>query len=102
MSAQVLVVISPATKTMPVVTSVSIATRELKSSRITASRTASETWSAILSGWPSVTDSEVKRYVPVGMDDRLLLFRPGSGSLPGVGIDQSCEDKGVSIRKSTE
>ena len=25
-----------------------------------ASRTASETWSAILSGWPSVTDSEVK------------------------------------------
>ena len=25
-----------------------------------ASRTASEIWSAILSGWPSVTDSEVK------------------------------------------
>jgi len=29
--------------------------------REAASRTASEIWSAILSGWPSVTDSEVKR-----------------------------------------
>ena len=28
----------------------------------TASRTPSEIWSAILSGWPSVTDSEVNRY----------------------------------------
>src|SRR5690348_1837826 len=31
------------------------------SSFITASRMASEIWSAILSGWPSVTDSEVNR-----------------------------------------
>ena len=40
--------------------SVSQATRPVGSSARTASRTASETWSAILSGWPSVTDSEVK------------------------------------------
>src|ERR1700728_629397 len=47
---------------MPVVTSVSHATRPFGSSVSTASRTASETWSAILSGWPSVTDSDVKMY----------------------------------------
>src|SRR5487761_277433 len=47
--------------TRPVVTSVSQATRPIGSSFITASRMASEIWSAILSGWPSVTDSEVNR-----------------------------------------
>ena len=41
---------------------VSHATRPVGSSRMTASRTPSEIWSAILSGWPSVTDSEVNRY----------------------------------------
>src|SRR5918999_219097 len=46
----------------PVVTSVSHATRPIGSSARMASRTASEIWSASLSGWPSVTDSEVKRY----------------------------------------
>src|SRR5919108_3364448 len=61
MSTYVSVVISPATTTRPVVTSVSHATRPAGSSVRTASRTASETWSATLSGWPSVTDSEVKR-----------------------------------------
>src|SRR5579862_9002611 len=45
----------------PVVSSVSHATREYGSPARAASRTASEIWSAILSGWPSVTDSEVKR-----------------------------------------
>src|ERR1700690_1148632 len=55
------VVISPATTTSPVVTSVSQATRPFGSWRITSSSTASEIWSAILSGWPSVTDSEVNR-----------------------------------------
>src|SRR5580700_7825161 len=55
------VVISPATTTNPVVTSVSQATRPLGSWRITSSSTASEIWSAILSGWPSVTDSDVNR-----------------------------------------
>src|SRR5687767_13814793 len=46
---------------MPVVTRVSQATRPWASSVRTASRTASEIWSATLSGWPSVTDSEVNR-----------------------------------------
>ena len=55
-----LVVISPATMARPVVTSVSQATRLCGSSASMASRIESEIWSAILSGWPSVTDSEVK------------------------------------------
>src|SRR5579863_5085128 len=45
----------------PVLASDSSATRELGSSLRRASRTASEIWSHILSGWPSETDSEVKR-----------------------------------------
>src|SRR5262244_1726464 len=36
-----------------------------------ASRTASEIWSAILSGCPSVTDSEVNRY-----SSRAIVFPP--------------------------
>src|SRR5947207_6693486 len=40
---------------------VSTATRLPGSSLIMESRMASLIWSAILSGWPSVTDSEVKR-----------------------------------------
>src|SRR6266404_4659718 len=60
MSTYVSVVISPATTTRPVVISVSQATRPMGSSLRTASRTESEIWSAILSGWPSVTDSDVK------------------------------------------
>ena len=41
---------------MPVVTSVSQATRERMSCSSSASRIASDTWSATLSGWPSETD----------------------------------------------
>src|SRR5690606_12900800 len=55
-------VISPASSTRPVVQRVSAATRDFGSCARRASRTASETWSATLSGWPSETDSEVKRY----------------------------------------
>ena len=55
------VVISPASTTRPVVTSVSAATREVLSCARMASRIPSEIWSATLSGWPSETDSEVKR-----------------------------------------
>src|SRR5438094_10662077 len=61
MSTYVSVEISPATTTSPVVISVSHAQRASGSSASTASRTVSETWSAILSGWPSVTDSDVNR-----------------------------------------
>jgi hypothetical protein len=56
-----LVVISPASTHSPVVSSVSTATRDSGSSASAASTIASEIWSATLSGWPSVTDSEVNR-----------------------------------------
>ena len=59
MSTYVFVVTSPATWTWPVVIMVSTATLLSGSSLIIASRMASLIWSAILSGWPSVTDSEV-------------------------------------------
>src|SRR6266536_1627010 len=63
----VVVVISPATTAMPVVTRVSHATRAAGSLAMMASSTASEIWSAILSGCPSVTDSEVKTWRCAGM-----------------------------------
>src|ERR687886_701578 len=66
MSAYPAVVTSPATCTRPVVTSVSTATRLRGSSLSSASRIASLIWSAILSGWPSVTDSEVNRRLATG------------------------------------
>src|SRR3954451_23250062 len=62
MSTYVGVEISPETATRPVFTRVSQATRPYGSSARTASSTPSEIWSATLSGWPSVTDSDVKRY----------------------------------------
>src|SRR5437899_1227342 len=57
-----LVVISPATTTRSVVTSVSHATRLVGSTARQWSRTASLIWSATLSGWPMLTDSLVNRY----------------------------------------
>src|SRR5450756_2096882 len=48
----------------PVVTSVSQATRPTGSCVRMASSIASEIWSAILSGWPSVTDSDVNMWRP--------------------------------------
>src|SRR5215204_1421528 len=51
--------------TRPVVTRVSQAILLSESSAIAVSRMASEIWSAILSGCPSVTDSEVKRCEPL-------------------------------------
>src|SRR5213082_2147211 len=74
MSTYVSVVISPETTTRPVLTSVSQATRPPGSSRRTASSTPSEIWSAILSGWPSVTDSEVNRYCLGGTAIRVSRF----------------------------
>src|SRR5215210_8582587 len=75
MSTNVVVEISPETTTRPVFTSVSQATRPCGSSRMTASRTPSEIWSATLSGWPSVTDSDVNR-------NSLSLMRRGSLATP--------------------
>ena len=51
--------ISPATTMRPVVQSVSHATRLCGSCSKIASSTESLIWSDILSGWPSVTDSDV-------------------------------------------
>src|SRR3954469_5903654 len=73
MSTYTSVVISPATTTRPVVISVSHATRAVGSFFRTASRTESEIWSAILSGWPSVTDSEVNENERVAMGVRLAV-----------------------------
>ena len=61
MSTHAEVVTSPATIAAPVFTIVSQATRARLSWARMASSTASEIWSATLSGWPSETDSEVKR-----------------------------------------
>src|SRR3954471_5963676 len=89
MSTYVSVVISPETTTSPVFTSVSQATRPSGSSRRTASSTPSEIWSAILSGCPSVTDSEVNRYsfsascVLIGSEDAPERRETGSGK--GIG-----------------
>src|SRR6266478_8575810 len=60
-STYALVVISPAMTTRPVAVRVSQATRLYGSCARQASRIASEIWSAILSGCPSVTDSLVNR-----------------------------------------
>src|SRR2546422_5819331 len=76
------VVISPATTTRPVVISVSQATRPCGSSARTASSTESEIWSAILSGCPSVTDSDVKVNERAGMRARLAAVDLEDG---GVG-----------------
>ncbi|GAP60014.1 hypothetical protein AHiyo1_34380 [Arthrobacter sp. Hiyo1] len=70
------VVTSPATCTKPVVAMVSTATRDSGSAARSASRMASLIWSQILSGCPSVTDSEVK-----------------SRSLDGVPWDSWCSGK---------
>src|SRR5947209_17194983 len=76
MSTYVWVEISPEPTTSPVLTSVSQATRPRGSCAITASSTPSEIWSAILSGWPSVTDSDVKRY---SLSERgLVVMRSGA------------------------
>src|SRR5436190_19464890 len=86
MSTYVSVEISPDTTTRPVLTSVSQATRPAGSSRMTASRTPSEIWSATLSGWPSVTDSEVKRYsfsAKLVMRGRLSVL-----AAPGLALDE--------------
>src|SRR3954470_3823252 len=83
------VVISPATTTRPVVISVSQATRPSGSCARTASRTESEIWSAILSGWPSVTDSDENRNVRAAMSPGTL-----------ADADEPAEDHGVPVRRA--
>ena len=64
--------------------SVSQATRPCGSLARTASRTESEIWSAILSGWPSVTDSDVKLYERADMRRRLAAESEEGGEGPLV------------------
>src|ERR1700733_4964475 len=94
------VVISPPTMTRPRATNVSQATRPVGSSARTASSTASEIWSQTLSGWPSVTDSELKKNLPLRCMDEssaavlwavsadgsiVILYQyPGSGAGPAL------------------
>src|SRR5229473_838512 len=61
MSRSACVVTSPMTTHSPFVIALSHATRACGSCASMPSSTASETWSHTLSGWPSVTDSEVRR-----------------------------------------
>src|SRR3954470_21601378 len=84
-STYALVEISPATTTSPVVSSVSHATRPMGSSAMMASRIASEIWSAILSGWPSVTDSEVKVHLVTWSRTPCHCFAPDILSVADVG-----------------
>src|SRR5215213_4118250 len=67
--------------------SVSTATRLRRSAASRASRIESLIWSAILSGWPSVTDSEVNR-------------RPVTVALQSVGLapnDSDVPDRGTRV-----
>src|SRR5438552_7963198 len=80
-STQAEVVTSPATITTPVLTRVSQATRPRTSSARIASSTASEIWSAILSGWPSVTDSEVKVQRSLTLVASSLVVPPGNDGI---------------------
>src|SRR5689334_449401 len=85
--------ISPETTAMPVLTSVSQATRPPGSSDMTASSTPSDIWSATLSGWPSVTDSDVNRYSPsargleVGMRESVKESDMCRSAAPRLEID---------------
>src|SRR5919112_3450482 len=82
MSTYPAVVTSPAMCTWPVVIMVSTATRLRGSCASIASRMESLIWSAILSGWPSVTDSDVKRR----RDTRYSLGSVTVGWTPGVSV----------------
>src|SRR3954452_14630100 len=90
------VVISPATMHRPVVTMVSHATRAAGSLARIASSTESEIWSAILSGWPSVTDSEVK--VQLVMVSLLLLCGGSSWARRGSTAGRAFLDDEVEER----
>src|SRR3954451_10987271 len=97
-----LVLISPATTTRPVVSRVSHATRDFGSCSSSASRMASDTWSAILSGWPSVTDSEVK--VQRVMSELLLsaLRQPRRGGVEDGGRDLALAAQGHVNRRAVD
>jgi len=81
-------VISPASTVNPVVTNVSAATRAYGSWARMASKMASEIWSATLSGWPSETDSDVKKYSDKVPGQYAKPEWDGFSSVLGVGSGQ--------------
>src|ERR1700730_5980607 len=84
--------------TRPVAVRVSQATRLKESSARQASRMASEIWSAILSGWPSVTDSDVNkiRFFVVEVGGKILF------SLETASDFISWRDRGPSLTQSRQ
>src|SRR5690606_28909505 len=86
------------TITSPVVTATSQATRACGSSVRIASSTASEIWSQILSGCPSVTDSEVSNFFSVmGVLSFAQLRRRGRSCRPENG-DHPCAPARALVR----
>src|SRR5581483_6596935 len=85
------VVISPLIIINPVVTSASQATRPVGSWRNTSSRMLSEIWSAILSGCPSVTDSDVNRNLPCCLIVRSPHMHVVMIALTGKSTAQQCQ-----------
>src|SRR5450759_4096122 len=82
--------------TMPVVVAVSHATRASGSSVRIASRIASEIWSHILSGCPSVTDSDVNRYCGSSRQLVIVLMATGpASSFGGRGTRYGRSDRRV-------
>src|SRR5215467_12446072 len=95
MSMRALEVTSPATITNPVLVNVSQATREPLSSLMRASRMASETWSQSLSGWPSVTLSDVNKYSDIGDS---LRGRVDSGTAQSPSVTPGSQRRRASFR----
>src|SRR6266566_1574382 len=90
------VVISPASTTILSLTRVSAATREVLSWARIASSTASEIWSATLSGCPSDTDSDVNRKSLIAR--RLLIGRPqGYQTLVSIPQRPSAPDREITL-----
>src|SRR5579864_6338190 len=84
--------------TRPVAVRVSQATRLVESSVRQASRMASEIWSAILSGWPSVTDSEVnnKRF----LDGNACLLKIALGMGQGKSLNVFSNARGAQLTRA--
>src|SRR3712207_9476467 len=82
--------------TSPVVTRVSQATLLSGSSAIAASRMVSEIWSAILSGCPSVTDSEVNRCEDLSFWSSAAFQVVVPAVLSEIGR-ASCRERGVDL-----
>src|SRR5579885_3089951 len=86
--------------------SVSTATRLVGSSLIIASRIESLIWSAILSGWPSVTDSDVNKRRAKRCSERVLTGRAESRRLAGQarrdGVAQHRGENGLRAERDRE